>query len=234
MYLFLEDLRINQIWFKPTYSKLVMANLFGCFELEVLLCNNHIVQLVFHSWFLVISQMSLQESLNRFKQQQEKCQSTLSSIAARAAPSKAAQPYKATPSSAPPKVIASVKFSNDTERLQHINAIRKSPVGAQLKRVIDLLFEVWYFISMKVVIYKCCLLKFMIVPTFFLVVSKHLILYDFYVLLVFQGTLIENYQAWSSLKNSHVTNLVVKKSWHIRSIIWSTADTHKASITERS
>lgn len=85
--------------------------------------------------------MSLQESLNRFKQQQEKCQSTLSSIAARAAPSKAAQPYKATPSSAPPKVIASVKFSNDTERLQHINAIRKSPVGAQLKRVIDLLFE---------------------------------------------------------------------------------------------
>ncbi|CAL9084213.1 unnamed protein product [Musa textilis] len=85
--------------------------------------------------------MSLQESLNRFKQQQEKCQSTLSSIAARAASSKVVQPYKATPSAAPSKVIASVKFSNDTERLQHINAIRKSPVGAQLKRVIDLLFE---------------------------------------------------------------------------------------------
>ncbi|URD97963.1 factor IIE subunit [Musa troglodytarum] len=85
--------------------------------------------------------MSLQESLNRFKQQQEKCQSTLSSIAARAASSKVVQPYKAAPSAAPSKVIASVKFSNDTERLQHINAIRKSPVGAQLKRVIDLLFE---------------------------------------------------------------------------------------------
>ncbi|RZR87816.1 hypothetical protein BHM03_00015282 [Ensete ventricosum] len=98
--------------------------------------------------------MSLQESLNRFKQQQEKCQSTLSSIAARAASSKPAQPqpYKATPSSAPSKAIASVKFSNDTERLQHINAIRKSPVGAQLKRVIDLLFEaaghVWLLSNM--------------------------------------------------------------------------------------
>ncbi|RWW30806.1 hypothetical protein GW17_00004598 [Ensete ventricosum] len=98
--------------------------------------------------------MSLQESLNRFKQQQEKCQSTLSSIAARAASSKPTQPqpYKATPSSAPSKVIASVKFSNDTERLQHINAIRKSPVGAQLKRVIDLLFEaaghVWLLSNM--------------------------------------------------------------------------------------
>ncbi|KAK6137513.1 hypothetical protein DH2020_028766 [Rehmannia glutinosa] len=34
-----------------------------------------------------------------------------------------------------------VKFSNDTERLQHINSIRKAPVGAQIKRVIDLLFE---------------------------------------------------------------------------------------------
>ncbi|KAJ4829927.1 hypothetical protein Tsubulata_012121 [Turnera subulata] len=33
-----------------------------------------------------------------------------------------------------------VKFSNDTERLQHINSIRKAP-GAQIKRVIDLLLE---------------------------------------------------------------------------------------------
>ncbi|EPS67610.1 hypothetical protein M569_07158, partial [Genlisea aurea] len=34
-----------------------------------------------------------------------------------------------------------IKFSNDTERLQHINSVRKAPVGAQIKRVIDLLYE---------------------------------------------------------------------------------------------
>lgn len=87
--------------------------------------------------------MSLQESLNKFKQQQEKCQSTLTSIAARAQSSKAPQPQKTAPSSysAPSKAPAAVKFSNDTERLQHIHAIRKSPVGAQIKRVIDLLLE---------------------------------------------------------------------------------------------
>ncbi|KAG8374897.1 hypothetical protein BUALT_Bualt10G0043400 [Buddleja alternifolia] len=88
---------------------------------------------------------SLQESLSKFKKQQEKCQSTLTSIAAKAGSSKAAS-SKSTPSStsnfanakspAPP-----VKFSNDTERLQHVNSIRKAPVGAQIKRVIDLLFE---------------------------------------------------------------------------------------------
>lgn len=89
--------------------------------------------------------MSLQESLSRFKQQQEKCQSTLTSIAARNAPSKASNSHKKAPvsaSSAPAKAPRpAVKFSNDTERLQHINAIRKSPVGAQIKRVIDLLYE---------------------------------------------------------------------------------------------
>jgi transcription initiation factor TFIIE subunit beta len=75
--------------------------------------------------------MALQGKLDRFKKQQEKCQSTLSSIAA----SKAA-------SSAVPSPLVPVKFSNDTERLQHINSIRKAPVGAQMKRVIDLLYEV--------------------------------------------------------------------------------------------
>lgn len=98
---------------------------------------------------LVISQMSLQESLNRFQRQQEKCQTTLTRITTRATLPKVVQSHKATPASnslAPSTVTASVKFSNDTERLQHINAIRKSPVGAQLKRVIGLLFEVWYFI----------------------------------------------------------------------------------------
>ncbi|KAM0952874.1 putative transcription factor TFIIE beta subunit, DNA-binding domain, TFA2, Winged helix domain 2 [Dioscorea sansibarensis] len=91
--------------------------------------------------------MALQESLNKFKQQQEKCQSTLTSIAARSLSSKSSHSHKAAPrsSSSSPATIkapsAAVKFSNDTERLQHINAIRKSPVGAQIKRVIDLLFE---------------------------------------------------------------------------------------------
>lgn len=73
--------------------------------------------------------MALQGKLDRFKKQQEKCQSNLASIAA----SKTA--------SATPTPPVAVKFSNDTERLQHINSIRKAPVGAQMKRVIDLLFE---------------------------------------------------------------------------------------------
>ncbi|KAK8953334.1 hypothetical protein KSP40_PGU009634 [Platanthera guangdongensis] len=86
--------------------------------------------------------MSLQDSLNKFKQQQEKCQSTLTSISNRS--SRASHSHKPAPpstSSAPSRGSVPVKFSNDTERLQHINAIRKSPVGAQIKRVIDLLLE---------------------------------------------------------------------------------------------
>jgi len=84
--------------------------------------------------------MALQEQLDRFKKQQEKCQSTLSSIAS----SKVGSRKPNTP------VVAAngrnsktgVKFSSDTERLQQINNIRKAPVGAQMKRVIDLLLEV--------------------------------------------------------------------------------------------
>ncbi|XP_042496971.1 uncharacterized protein LOC122075860 [Macadamia integrifolia] len=87
--------------------------------------------------------MALQESLARFKQQQEKCQSTLTSIA-RAGASKTT--HRATPAStsspAPARApVTPVKFSNDTERLQHINSIRKAPVGAQIKRVLDILLE---------------------------------------------------------------------------------------------
>lgn len=94
---------------------------------------------------------SLQESLNRFKQQQGKVQSTLTTIASRPGASSSSKSKKAAPSAAasqpppppPPNKAPSppVKFSNDTERLQHINSIRKSPVGAQIKRVIDLLLE---------------------------------------------------------------------------------------------
>ncbi|KAG5228370.1 transcription factor IIE [Salix suchowensis] len=89
--------------------------------------------------------MALQEQLDRFKKQQEKCQSTLTSIA-KSRPSKPSITPKAVPAAAPPSTSArapapAVKFSNDTERLQHINSIRKAPAGAQIKRVIDLLLE---------------------------------------------------------------------------------------------
>lgn len=84
--------------------------------------------------------MALQEQLNRFKKQQEKCQSTLSSIASSRAGSvrTPVKPMPAAPARAP---VPPVKFSDDTERLKYINGIRKAPVGAQMKRVIDILFE---------------------------------------------------------------------------------------------
>lgn len=102
-----------------------------------------VVGLLLHILFDL--QMALKESLDRFKRQQEKCQSTLTSIAAKAGPSKVTPAAKSTPVPAPNiarSPAPAVKFSNDTERLQHINSIRKAPVGAQIKRVIDLLLEV--------------------------------------------------------------------------------------------
>ncbi|CAN1826555.1 General transcription factor IIE subunit 2 [Linum perenne] len=78
--------------------------------------------------------MALQEQLDKFKKQQEKMHSMLSSITPKAGT------YAAPPGAKAP--APAVKFSNDTERLQHINSIRKAPVGAQIKRVIDLLLEV--------------------------------------------------------------------------------------------
>lgn len=77
-----------------------------------------------------------------FHKQHVKCQETLSSIASKN--SKTAAASKGTPYFAPAVTPAkspapAVKFSNDTERLQHINNIRKAPVGAQIKRVIDML-----------------------------------------------------------------------------------------------
>ncbi|KAJ1298563.1 hypothetical protein BS78_01G462900 [Paspalum vaginatum] len=89
-------------------------------------------------------QMALNERLNKFKQQQERCQTTLSSIAASQAISKLKlgpgnQPENAT--MAPAKALHPDKFSKDTERLQKINSIRKSAVGAQIKLVIELLYK---------------------------------------------------------------------------------------------
>ena len=85
--------------------------------------------------------MDLKDSLSRFKQQQERCQSSLSSIALSSKPKHRAQPINAP--SVPARPSQPIKFSNDTERLQHINSIRKSPVGAQMKLVIELLYKVY-------------------------------------------------------------------------------------------
>jgi transcription initiation factor TFIIE subunit beta len=87
--------------------------------------------------------MDLKDSLSKFKQQQERCQSSLASIAHQAStlkPKHRAQPINAP--SVPARPTQPIKFSNDTERLQHINSIRKSPVGAQIKLVIELLYKV--------------------------------------------------------------------------------------------
>lgn len=118
---------------------MVFFPLSGCY----LTCNTTFEYLSRRS----CAEMALQERLDRFKKQQEKCQSTLTSIAAKAGPSKSASFQKTTPVAASPLTNPRtpgppVKFSNDTERLQHINSIRKGPVGAQIKRVIDLLLEV--------------------------------------------------------------------------------------------
>ncbi|KAI9117865.1 hypothetical protein K1719_011007 [Acacia pycnantha] len=80
--------------------------------------------------------MALQEKLDRFKKQQQACQSTLVGIASTR---KSAGPAAASSSSNGRTQASATKFSNDTERLQHINSIRKGPIGAQMKRVIDLL-----------------------------------------------------------------------------------------------
>lgn len=85
--------------------------------------------------------MDLKDSLSKFKQQQERCQSSLASIAASTSkPKHRAQPVNAP--SAPARPLQPIKFSNDTERLQHINSVRKSPIGAQIKLVIELLYKV--------------------------------------------------------------------------------------------
>ncbi|MCL7027407.1 hypothetical protein MKW94_012395 [Papaver nudicaule] len=89
--------------------------------------------------------MALKESLAKFKQQQEKCQLTLTNINARAGSSRAEPPpHKSVPIATSSSIAAkapAIKFSNDTERLQHINSVRKGPISAQLKRVIDLLLK---------------------------------------------------------------------------------------------
>ncbi|KAK4253659.1 hypothetical protein QN277_010306 [Acacia crassicarpa] len=80
--------------------------------------------------------MALQEKLDRFKKQQQVCQSTVIGIASTR---KSAGPAAASSSSIGRTQASATKFSNDTERLQHINSIRKGHIGAQMNCVIDLL-----------------------------------------------------------------------------------------------
>ncbi|KAI4306297.1 hypothetical protein L6164_029583 [Bauhinia variegata] len=76
--------------------------------------------------------MALQEELlDKFERQQERFQTILTSIAA----------YKKAQLANARAPAVAVKFSKDTERLQLINSIRKAPLGAQIKHVINLLRE---------------------------------------------------------------------------------------------
>ena len=101
--------------------------------------------------------MSLKEQLDNFKKQQVKCQTTLSNIASsRAGPSSSSSLSRPVPAAAIShnKPSAPVKFSSDTERLQLINNVRKAPVGAQIKRVISLLFEVCLILVLVVFFFR--------------------------------------------------------------------------------
>ncbi|KAG9151958.1 hypothetical protein Leryth_002219 [Lithospermum erythrorhizon] len=80
----------------------------------------------------------LQESLNKFNKQRVRC---LTAIATAAKATALTSTTKPTPSNETNVKPPAVKFSNDTERLQIINSMKNSPVGSQIKRVIDLLFE---------------------------------------------------------------------------------------------
>lgn len=87
--------------------------------------------------------MALQEHLDDFEKQQENWQSTLTSISAsNKATNKKSTFVPIAPSAYARTPAPDVKFSNDTQRLQHINSIWKAPVGAHIKRVIYLLLEV--------------------------------------------------------------------------------------------
>ncbi|KAK3150634.1 hypothetical protein QOZ80_3AG0235710 [Eleusine coracana subsp. coracana] len=89
--------------------------------------------------------MALNEQFNKFKLQQERCQTNLSNIAAyqstvlKPKVTPGFQPINAP--SVPVKPLQPIKFSNDTERLQRINSIRKSHPGSQIKLVIELLHK---------------------------------------------------------------------------------------------
>ncbi|KAF7026958.1 hypothetical protein CFC21_039039 [Triticum aestivum] len=93
--------------------------------------------------------MALNDGLARFRLQQERNQTILSTIAATKTsassstnPSRHRQQPAPTPRPAAkpsPSAPATLRFSDDTARLQKINEVRTSTVGSQLKKVIHLL-----------------------------------------------------------------------------------------------
>ncbi|XP_037410753.1 uncharacterized protein LOC119274192 [Triticum dicoccoides] len=93
--------------------------------------------------------MALNNGLARFRLQQERNQTILSTIAATKTsassstnPSRHRQQPAPTPRPAAkpsPSAPATLRFSDDTARLQKINEVRTSTVGSQLKKVIHLL-----------------------------------------------------------------------------------------------
>lgn len=93
--------------------------------------------------------MALQQQLEKFNKQQERAQATLLKTAVRSgsatqpkpAPSKKPAPSQSVSQQQQLPLSQRFSFLNDTEKLQQIAMIRKSPVGAQIKRVIDLLLE---------------------------------------------------------------------------------------------
>ena len=97
--------------------------------------------------------MALQEQLERFNKQQQRAQATLVKTAVRAAPSKhppPPPPKRPSPSEQQVPLAQRFSFNSDKEKLQQIAIIRKSPVGAQIKRVIDLLLEVYISMCLAV------------------------------------------------------------------------------------
>lgn len=85
---------------------------------------------------------------SKFQKQPEKSQSTLNNTAAKAGNPKAAfsrsMPSSMSTLGNTKSAATPSKFSENTEHLQEINSIRKAPVGAQIKRVINLLYKVFH------------------------------------------------------------------------------------------
>lgn len=91
--------------------------------------------------------MALAQKLAQFTKQQEKLQASLATLPTRPKPAPTTSASRKAPPPPPrsqPLVPLAQRFSftNDTEKLQQIATIQKSPVGAQIKRVLDLLLEV--------------------------------------------------------------------------------------------
>lgn len=91
--------------------------------------------------------MALRQKLAQFTKQQEKLQASLATLPTRPAPKDTSAPASRKAPVPPPRsqplvpLAQRFSFTNDTEKLQQIATIQKSPVGAQIKRVLDLLLE---------------------------------------------------------------------------------------------